>query len=61
MVNSVDPDQMPHAAASDLGLTQFAKASLSQCLGFYGTLYEDSKDADNLCNFHSFVGIEFTF
>ena len=56
MVNSVDPDQM-----SDLGLTQFAKAYLSQYLGFYGILYEDSKDADNLYNFHSCVGTEFTF
>ena len=32
MANSVDPDQMFHSAASDLGL-QFAKAYLSKYLG----------------------------
>ena len=37
MANSVDPDQMPHSAASDLGL-QFAKANLTQNLGYYGIL-----------------------
>ena len=30
--NSVDPDQMPHSVASDLGL-QFAQACLSKILG----------------------------
>ena len=33
MANSVDPDQMPHSAASDQGLHCFAKAYLSQYLG----------------------------
>ena len=33
MANGVDPDQRLHSAASDLGL-QFAKAYLSQYLGF---------------------------
>ena len=32
MANSVDPDQMPHSAASDLS-TLFAKAHLSHYLG----------------------------
>ena len=34
MANSVDPDQMLHIAASDLGQHCFAKACLSQYLGF---------------------------
>ena len=32
VANSVDPDQMPHSVASDLGL-QFAEACLSPYLG----------------------------
>ena len=46
MANSVDPDQMPHPVASDLGL-HFAKAYLPQYLGllWYYHIYP------NICYF----------
>ena len=39
MANSVDPDQMPQNAASDLGFTLFAKAYLSLNLGLLQHLF----------------------
>ena len=38
MAKSVDPDQMPHSAASDLGLHFLLKYVCHNTLGFYGTL-----------------------
>ena len=37
MANSVDPDQMPHYAASDLGLHCFQRPICPNTKGYYGT------------------------
>ena len=39
MTNSVDPDQMPHYAASDLGLHCLQRPICPTTLGYYGSLY----------------------
>ena len=36
MANSADPDQMPHSAASDLGLQCLLKSVCPNTLGKYG-------------------------
>ena len=38
MANSVDPDQMPHSVASDLGLHCLQKPICSNTYGYYGTI-----------------------
>ena len=37
MANSVDPDQMPHSAASDLGLHYLHRPISPNTSGYYGT------------------------
>ena len=39
MANSVDPDQMPHYAASDLGLHYLHKSDFSLYLGLLWYIY----------------------
>ena len=38
MADSVDPDQMPHSAASDLGLHCLQRTSCPNTEGYYGTI-----------------------
>ena len=37
MTNSVDPDQMPHSAVSDLGLHCLQRPICPNTYGYYGT------------------------
>ena len=48
MANNVDPDQMPHSVASDLGLHCLLRLSCPNTLGNYGTnfvwIYSKGRD-----------------
>ena len=44
MANNVDPDQMPHSAASDLGLHCLQIPTCPTTWGYYGTLKTFSGD-----------------
>ena len=39
MANSVDPDQMPQSAASDVGLHRLQRPICPNTEGYYGTLF----------------------
>ena len=43
MANSVDPDQMPHSVASDLGLHSLLRPVCPNSKGYYGLYTQTTK------------------